>query len=380
MGNLKITLIEDNDEAINTFRRTCRIYSKEKSIEIDIESYKTVRDFKNNLEEILTCDGIVVDMKLDSANGEEAGNGTEIIEFFANQKIIIPTIIYTGTDDVALINHPFITIRRKGDSDIKNDILEEFHKIKSTGIIDIIGGQGILKEYLYDVFHKNIDKQKDHWFAYSQEDSKRTRNALLRHTINHLTQYLDEEDKNYYLEEMYIYPPIAEKVKPGSIITNNSDHKTYIILTPACDLAQEKAHCILLCEIVSPKALIASKVPGEGNSKTRQKELKRFTGNSNPNYHFLPPMVEFPGGFVDFASVISVSPQDLRDNFSKTKIQVSNAFIVDITARFSIYYSRQGQPDLNHQDEYFTDILTETPYVKPDTSLSAPEKISTETV
>lgn len=368
MNALKIAIIEDEPEAISTFERSCKVYAR-KNTEYSIELIKctNIAEFKSKLEDVINCDGIVIDMKLSSLDDDESG--VTIIDFFAENKIIIPTIILTGTADVALDSHPLIDIKIKGKIEI-SEILDSFIQIKNTGIIDIIGGKGVIKNYLYNVFHKNIHKQKDSWFNHSQNDFEKTRNALLRHTINHLNQYIDEESNEYYLQEMYIYPPIAQKIKPGSILNNLKDNKDYIVLTPACDLAQEKAHCILLCEIISPKQLIATKVKGEGNSRPRQKTLKTLTANGNPNFHFLPPMFDFLGGFIDFASVISVSPKECSTGFSTTKIQISNSFISDIVARFSIYYSRQGQPALKHNEEYFADILEDTIYTGIDTSLT----------
>lgn len=368
MNVLKIAIVEDDPEAILTFERSCKVYArKNDALEIELVKCTNIAEFKSKLEEVINCDGIVIDMKLSSVDEEESG--VTVIDFFSENKIIIPTVILTGTEDVALDSHPLIDIKIKGKIEI-SEILDNFIQIRNTGIIDIIGGKGVIKNYLYNVFHKNINKQKDSWFNHSQIDSERTRNALLRHTINHLNQYIDEENNEYYLQEMYIYPPISQKIKPGSILNNPNNNKDYIVLTPACDLAQEKAHCILLCEIITPKHLIATKVNGEGSSNGRKKTLKVFTTNANPNFHFLPPMFDFLGGFIDFASVVSVSPKECSDQFSNTKIQISNSFISDIVARFSIYYSRQGQPALKHNQEYFTDILETTAFTGINTSFS----------
>lgn len=368
MNVLKIAIVEDELEAISTFERSCKVYArKNEDLQIELVKCTNIAEFKSKLEDVINCDGIVIDMKLSSVDAEESG--VTIIDFFSENKIIIPTVILTGTEDIALDNHPLIDIKIKGKIEI-SEILENFIQIKNTGIIDIIGGKGVIKNYLYNVFHKNINKQKDSWFNHAKNDSERTRNALLRHTINHLNQYIDEENNEYFLQEMYIYPPIAQKIKPGSILNNLNDNKDYIVLTPACDLAQEKAHCILLCEIISPKKLIATKIKGEGKSKARQSLLKTFTTNANPNFHFLPPMFDFLGGFVDFASVISVSPQECKEKYSNTKIQISNSFISDIVARFSIYYSRQGQPALKHNEEYFAEILETTVFTGIDTALT----------
>lgn len=369
MNSLKIALIEDDEDLIETFKRTSLVLEEIESVNIDIIECKNFNEFKNKFLEVSQCDGLVVDMKLTTENGEEE-SGVEILREFSLNKLIIPTVIFTGTKDIALSDFPFLEIRLKGDTDIK-DIIRNFLNIKKSGILDILGGKGILQDYLYNVFHKNIDKQKDSWFEHAADDPDATKKALLRHTVNHLNQYIDEEDDKYYLQEMYIYPPIAQKIKPGSILRKNTDsNKNYIILTPACDLAQEKAHCILLCEIITPKQLISTRVRGEGNSSSRKGNLRPFITNTNPNFHFLPPIFAFEGGFIDFASVLSVSPQECVCEYSETVIQISSAFIADIVSRFSIYYSRQGQPDLKHLPSYFEDILSETPYTGISTSLA----------
>lgn len=360
MNLLKIALVEDDEGVISTFIRTSEVLGQIEGIDIEIIECRNIDEFKNKFLEIAQCDGLVVDMKLNTQHGEESG--ISILNDFSVNKLIIPTVIFTGTEDIALTDYPFLEIKIKGDTDIK-DMLRNFLNIKRSGILDILGGKGILQDYLYNVFHKNIDKQKESWFEHATLEPDATKKALLRHTINHLNQYIDEEDDKYYLQEMYIYPPISQKIKPGSILKNNTDSsKNYIVLTPACDLAQEKAHCILLCEIINPKQLISTRVRGEGCSSGRKGNLKQFINNTNPNFHFLPPMFAFGGGFIDFASVLSVSPQECASEYSGTLIQISSAFIADIVSRFSMYYSRQGQPDLKHLPSYFEEILNETPY------------------
>jgi len=76
--------------------------------------------------------------------------------------------------------------------------------------------------------------------------------------------------------------------------------------------------------------------------------LKRLCSNSHCTYlHFLPPTGIFPGGLVNFRQIETYSKTDFNAKYLYPKCQISPFFIKDIISRFSSYYARQGQPDLN---------------------------------
>ena len=158
---------------------------------------------------------------------------------------------------------------------------------------------------------------------------------------------------------MYIYPPIDKTIKTGSIIKQNSTTNYHIVLTPACDFANSKARCILLAEIIAPLTYIGQNFPGNTPSSTRSGKLKNLIENKKQEFHYLPPLSPFLGGFIDFTSVASYSLEELQGQFSEVKIQISPYFISDILGRFSSYYARQGQPDLRHKDSYISELLSQ---------------------
>ncbi|MFQ2549269.1 hypothetical protein ACK305_18520, partial [Aeromonas caviae] len=43
------------------------------------------------------------------------------------------------------------------------------------------------------------------------------------------------------------------------------------------------------------------------------------------------------------------SEAELSSQYDKPLIQISPAFVKDIVSRFSSYYARQGQPDIDHE-------------------------------
>lgn len=351
MSNLNILLVEDNDSDISTFESSLEFFEVENGIKIDLSIAK---DFETAVELVHAkiFDGIVLDLSLKNSDL----GGKQIIDNILQKKMIIPIIVYTGTpDDIS--EYQFIDVYRKGEAEsVISEILNDLKKTKDFGFNDIFNAKGEIQEFLKDVFYQNIYHQKKHWIKYSDKES--VKKAILRHTLNHLTQHIDQTDNKYFLEEMYIYPPIDKSIKTGSIVKNLSENQYHIVLTPACDFAQSKARCILLAEIIEPVRYISTYLPGDQPTTKRKDKLKPLIANKKQEFHYLPQFLPFLGGFIDFTSVRSYSLDELQEQFSEVKIQISPYFISDILGRFSSYYARQGQPDLHHEDDYIIELLS----------------------
>ncbi|EPF6521951.1 hypothetical protein MKK07_003083 [Acinetobacter baumannii] len=354
MSDLKILLVEDNDTDIGVFKSSLELFEDEHNIKVQLEISD---NFSGALELVKNndFDGVVIDLSL---NDSDQG-GKEIIKTIIDEyKITVPIVVYTGTpDDIA--EYGFVEVHEKGKKeDLITEILMDFKKTKDFGFNDLFNAKGQIQDFLKEVFYKNIYHQKKQWIAY--QDKELVKKAILRHTLNHLTQHIDETEKKYFLEEMYIYPPINKNISTGSIIKDNEDNTHYIVLTPACDFAQSKARCILLAEIIPPLTYVRDNLPGNKESSTRKEKLKRVINNNKQEYHYLPRLLDnFDGGFIDFTSVKSYSKKEIDEKFSGVKVQISPYFISDILGRFSSYYARQGQPDLHHNDSYMAELLNQ---------------------
>lgn len=353
MSDLNILLVEDNLDDIGVFKSTLELFDDRLKIKTTLKIAKNFTEAISLIDQNI-FDGVVLDLYLE--NGEFGGE--EVIRaIIEERKLIIPIIAYTGTPD-ELAEFDYIEVYRKGESEsVVDTILTDLKKTKDFGFNDIFNAKGEIQDFLKNVFYKNIFFQKKQWIKY--EDKEIVRKAVLRHALNHLTQYIDETDQEYFLEEVYIYPPVIKKIATGAIVKNPSNNVYYIVLTPACDFAQSKARCILLAEIIAPFEYVKTNVPGCGKTNSRENKLKDAVHNKKQEYHFLPSMSFFDGGFIDFTSVTSHSSDELKDNFSEVKIQISPFFISDILGRFSSYYARQGQPDLKHSAEYITKLLSQ---------------------
>ena len=205
-----------------------------------------------------------------------------------------------------------------------------------------------MEKNLTEVFFKSLLPQIETWVSYGkeylEEEPERTEKALLRYTLNHLFQLLEEDDKDCFPEEVYLSPPLLDTITTGSIVEEKATNRRFVILTPACDLVirqdgTSNTDHILLVEIES----MDDALEGKNNKGSRE----RLAKNSRQHRNWLPPTKVFEGGVVNFRKLKTVQKEDLKEQFEKPCIQISPPVVKDIVSRFSAYYARQGQPDID---------------------------------
>ena len=207
-------------------------------------------------------------------------------------------------------------------------------------------GTGLIEQTLNEVSLTNLFPQIETWVSYGAENSERTEKALLRYTLNHLLQLLEDDEERCFPEEFYLYPPTLDRITTGSIV--KTDEQSFVVLTPACDLVprgqngEPNTNHILLTEIES-----VDKVLGGSKRKSKVTELCR---NRLQYYHWLPKTDFFEGGILNFRKLTTLDKDDFDEKFGKPTIQISPSFVKDIVSRFSSYYARQGQPDIDSED------------------------------
>lgn len=352
MNNLKILLVEDSDSDIESYRSTEKIYQRTKDIAIETVYAQTVADAINKIDS--TFDGAIVDLKLEKAGNE----GNEVIAEITS-KFRIPIIIFTGTPDNVDSEFKPIEVYKKGEQTYEQ-LLNILFEIHSTGLTRIMGGRGKIENFMNKIFWKNLIPTISSWKKLSKEQN--TEEALLRYTISHLQELLYSNSAYIYPEETYIFPPMTEDVKPGSIVFDHQG-EPFLVLSPACDLAvrddgQIKTDRILVSHIekfderfkkLIRDSRIEPKSPEENEKKyNADLNLNKIIRNSmHIYYHYLPKSDYFDGGLINFRKINTYKFSDFEKNFSPPHIQISSHFIKEIIGRFSNFYSRQGQPDFD---------------------------------
>jgi CheY-like chemotaxis protein len=355
MNTLKILLVEDNVGDLQVCQDSAEAYELTKSIKIDLVACATLDEAFSKLDK--SFDGAIIDLNLDKAGME----GNLVAKRMEQFQFRIPVAIFTGTPDAAIKGAYCIGVFTKGETKY-SELFGKFEDIYNTGLTRIMGGRGEIESTLSEIFHNILMPQNNVWISYGAEDAAKTERALLRHTLNHLLQLLDEEGVHCFPEEVYICPPLSAELKTGCIIKNKKHDSFFVVLSPACDLVVRKNGAfktdrILLVEIEPETFVVDSALKDIRKIEKRQDKLKNICGNNHTNYfHWLPRTSFADGGFVNFRKLTTLSKSECEESFSAPVVQISPPFVKDIVSRFSSFYARQGQPDIDSR--YFVNQMS----------------------
>lgn len=351
MNSIKLLVVEDDPQDIDTCRSSVERFRIEKQREVELVECENVDEAIKKLDN--TFDGAIIDLRL----GDEGNEGNEVVQKINERQYRFPIAILTGTPSSADLEFSYIGVFKKGGpGSAYYDLLDRFWRINDTGLNRILGGRGIIESRLGEVFQCNILPQIEKWEVYGQADSNRTENALLRHTLNHLVQLIDEEVEDYFPEEFYLYPHPSGKIRTVSILKEKSSEKWFVVMSPDCDLVvrasgKRNTDTVLVVEVVPANEVLKwyDSAAIQSKSKKQQREFESALKNNRSSYHHcLPKTGFFPLGFLNFRYLSTVGEQDIDERFDMPPCaQVSPPFVKDMVARFSSYYARQGQPSVH---------------------------------
>ena len=343
MSELRLLIVEDNERDLRSFRNSVKVYKDEKDRTIDVVECETLEDALETLDN--SFDGAIIDLKL----ADQGDEGNQVIEKIIKSFFRIPIAIFTGNrgnwDDNLNDKIMLIGVFTKGAIGY-DGLLDKFWEIYNTGLTRIMGGRGLIEQRLAKVFLKNLQPQINTWISYGEENSKRTEKALLRHTLNHLLQLLEVNQEHCYPEEVYLYPlypPVLDEITTGSMV--KADNQWFVVLSPACDLIRRGENGVR-----NTKHILLGKIERIEEAldgSTGKGKVTELCTNKHTYHHWLPETDFFEGGVLNFRKLVSLKEDDFEERFGKPTIQISPFFVKDIVSRFSSYYARQGQPDID---------------------------------
>ncbi len=346
MNLFRLLIAEDDRQDLQNCRDAVRRYEHEKQRKVVLVEYEDIDNALSGLDN--SIDGAIIDLKLKG----EGYEGNQVVGRIKDMNLRIPVAILTGTPSAVEHEFTYIGVFTKGETKYI-DLLEDFWKIHDTGLTRIMGGRGLIEKTLNRVFQNNLLPQRNEWIKYGTADSKRTERALLRHTLNHLLQLLEDDGEElHYPEEVYLHPPLTEELRRGSLVKKKNEDRWFAVMNPACDLVVRKnsgmnTDRIIIVE-VDPAKVLFPWFPKANLSNAEKGKLKTaFQNKGLAYYHWLPKTDFFEGGFLNFRKLFSFKTEEFGEKFDVPQIQISPSFMKDITARFSSYYARQGQPDID---------------------------------
>lgn len=357
---ISILIIEDEENQIQLIQDAIDDFNEES--QHYILNSESVKNFSDSLTLLLThdFDVAIIDLNLDqTATEPNELDGNKIVDIIRD-KLRLPIIIRTGyptqfSAEELDENNGFLNIYAK-DLPVEK-IIENIIRWHKIGLSHTLGTKGILEFYLNKLFWVQISQNLKEWEK-SEIDAEAQEKSLLRYTLNVLQEYLEIDSdtgdfEHFHPAEVYIKPPVKDILFFGDIL-KDEDNEYYFILTPACEMAQGKCKRVLLAKITKydeVEKFMDSKNGYFSNvaSTNKKKSLEQWFRNGHKDglgYHFLPSYTDFSGGLIDFQDIQSIDVA----NISLEKVAtVTSQFAKDISSRFTLYYARQGQPNLNSE-------------------------------
>lgn len=360
---ISLLIIEDEEGQIEQIQDAIYDFNRRTGITegIIIESV-SVRTFEESLLNLLKkeFDAAIIDLKLSSTTDKE--EGVDLIEIIID-RLRFPIFVRSGfpekVNDI-VSEHHFVKVFKKTDN--LDEIINEIIKFYQMGITESIGTKGKVEKYLNKIFWDRLSKNVYFWNKDSFGEIEHEK-SLVRYCLSLLHEHLEIDENgdgflDYHPFEIFIKPPIKSKHFFGDVLKDRDDY--YIILSPACDMAQDKYEKVIIVKIdplekIEEFATHRNKFHEEKDKSknkadnAKKKVVQFLTNNHSNKFHYLPPYLEFPGGLINFQKIESKTKEELQD--MERFASISGEFSKDIGSRFSNYFARQGQPNLN------TDVL-----------------------
>lgn len=189
-----------------------------------------------------------------------------------------------------------------------------------------------------------------HWAEYTDGAAPATVAQVL---ISRLARVLDEDREQKltaHPSHRYIYPPASDMRAPGDVV-REAGSDWWVVLTPACDLEQNKFEFVLLARAGAldshQKYRDWIEATAKGNSgKSQWSDLRKVVLMATQGrYHYLPAFRDIPDLVIDLENVRSVKA-DALDAMEPVASLVS-PFSEALLVQHSHFRGRIGVPDLD---------------------------------
>lgn len=371
---IKLLIVENNVSDIQIYEDA--IYNINNDIEGEgfVIDYKVVKTKTEAQAEIVNDQwaAAFVDLKLSSENILAAQEGNEVVgEVF--QKRRFPIVILSNTPEE--ISQEFkdnqsilLKVVEKSSASYE-ELIREVVRLYRTGIINILGGKGLIVDFLNKIFWEHLVHTVPFWQDQQELDQSELEKIIVRYTLSHLNENLKRNEigdfQEHHPSEFYIYPPINEELFTGDIV--KIGQAAYVVLNPACDMVIRnfsqyknqgqspirKAKYLLLCKIVTLEEALGKSHLNEDNQLTGA--AKNIIKNKTDRFHFIPRFLEIGGMAIDFQAIKSAQFDSEEVQEVTLIATIASPFLKDVISRFSFYYSRQGAPSIRQSliEQYF---------------------------
>lgn len=345
---VRVLIIEDKaDLAYDAKREIEEAFEESEEIEVKVE---VETDFDKGIARVRLggWDVVILDVRRDTphpSQEDEAVGHTVYLEI--KEACFAPIVFWTALPEKVAHEQmpPLVTVVTKDETDKLPAAIQS--AVASRAVITI----NDIEQHVATVLRKHMwTELAPNWAEYNEQTDSA---GIARVLVSRLARVLDDDREQSFTahpSHRYIYPPASDRRSPGDIL-RSSGRTWWVVLTPACDFAQNKVDYVLLAK-ASPlgehkKYQEWAKVaPGGNNESSRWNNLRQDVLKATQGrYHYLPAFREIPDLVIDLQDVQSIAAGEL-DSLTPIASLVS-PFAEALLIQHSHYRGRIGVPDLD---------------------------------
>jgi CheY-like chemotaxis protein len=285
-----------------------------------------------------------------------AQKGTDVLERLKKIRFL-PVIFYTGyATKIASLESLVVRVVQKGDNDLEQ-VRDAARTLFGSGLSRLVRRiEEDQREYIWDT----IDRHSRQFSAEGGADELLyllARRIAARLSRESLKEMLNHPLGNARPIEQYIYPVLPGKIKTGGVYVDQADRTHWIVVTPACDFAQDKAERILLVgtsELTASPQFTAwrgvnkwTPKMGQPPDKATERAFNRLrsllANSAGERIRYLAGTFFIPDLLVDMQQIKQVSDDELQKMSPVCKLD--SPYCEELLTHFSKYYGRVGTPD-----------------------------------
>ncbi|NPV28482.1 MAG: response regulator [Firmicutes bacterium] len=308
-----------------------------------------------------------MDVRLDYGEGHtEERIGIETLQSI-KERCFIPVIFYTAVPHLVrdLENQVIRVVEKTQGLECLLEVIRETLNTRLPSINRALVRhlKKVQREYMWDFvsvhWEELADRSDPTTLAYLL--ARRLALSLSESGVCELIQDLggspEKTGEKVHPVKYYIMPPVVNKPLAGDLYRGSVDGQDgyWVLLTPTCDIWQDKAERILLAfcrplEDSKEYRKWLDRLPDP--SKDVDNEFRKLLADGqSERYMFLPGAIKLPHLIVDFQQLVSVPYEQLTQ--MERVASLDSPFAGKLLTRFVRYYGRQGAPDLD------VDVITE---------------------
>lgn len=342
---VRILVIEDNEElAADAVREIEEAFRDGDEFEVEV---KSETDFDRGLAELKVgqYDLVVLDVRRDKSATQEEDRAAGLAGYRDMKQVCFtPVVFWTAVPQDVKEEElpPIVTVLRK----------EELQQLPTRIRAAIESGAAAairsIEQAVSDVMRRHMwDELAPNWAEYTADGDHEVVAQVL---VSRLARTLEEDTKKEISSrpsQRYVYLPHDGRRRPGEIRRSATDLTWWVILTPACDLANNKSEFILLAQAKSIDSYTKyQEWITNDKSKAKWNELWRdILASTSGRYFYLPQFRDIPHLVIDLNDVRSVKSEEFDKRYHRVA-SLASPFSEALLVQHSHFRGRVGVPDL----------------------------------